>query len=300
MAEILDVGDSNPDGSPLDAKQRLWQRVGEERASKARKEELAEVDRLMAVKRTRVSDTLRRKLDQNVLNKQHFGPRVLEAVEERPKKTQLGEKAKQWRRDRDSHAESKREERAREKEEKAREREERVRERREDKAKEREQRAREKEEKARERGRSSTQEHTPRRRSRRGSRKEVRGEGIQERVRADKTQELSELNQLGIVQKHTRDRKMHTHAQHMFNHRIRVKPSPSDTAGARKSSSMLITGVGEEEEGAGMEKAAVEMVRKQSRLVLDNFLKIPSKKKRVLNRLSSMQIRDIGRAELIR
>lgn len=108
-------------------------------------------------------------------------------------------------------------------------------------------------------------------------------------MKESQNEELDTLRRRRIVQKKLADRRMKSSGHRMFNHRLYVNPTSKQRAG---SSSILITGEGEDD------VRSAEFVRQESQMYINNFLRDPSKNRRVLQRLNSTQIQSIQAIEI--
>ena len=106
--------------------------------------------------------------------------------------------------------------------------------------------------------------------------------------RESQKEELESLRSMKLVQSHLANRDARKRAMRMFNQRIFVKPAQVPS---HKGSSILVTGY---EEAATSQK----LLRQQSQVVIDNFFNIPRRSKRVLDKLSSEQVKHISDTEL--
>ena len=93
-------------------------------------------------------------------------------------------------------------------------------------------------------------------------------------------EELDTLRSMKLVQSHLGNREMLKRAMRMFNQRIN-----------EKGSTILVT---EYKESSAPKK----LFRQQSRMVIDNFFNIPSRNRRVLDKLNSEQVKKISDTEL--
>ena len=99
--------------------------------------------------------------------------------------------------------------------------------------------------------------------------------------------ELENLRSLRLVEQGVANRDMHTRAARMFH--VLMHP----TSAGRKPSSILVTGY----EPTDQSQVA-EMIRQQSQVVIDNIFNIPTRNRRVLSRLTSVQQKMISETEL--
>ena len=106
--------------------------------------------------------------------------------------------------------------------------------------------------------------------------------------RESQKEELESLRGMKLVQTHLANRDTRKRAMRMFNRRIYVKPAQVPN---HKGSSILVTGY---QEAATSQK----LLRQQSQVVIDNFFNIPRRNKRVLDKLSSEQVKQISDTEL--
>ena len=106
--------------------------------------------------------------------------------------------------------------------------------------------------------------------------------------RESQKEELESLRSMKLVQSHLANRDARKRAMRMFNQRIFVKPAQVPS---HKGSTILVTGY---EEAATSQK----LLRQQSQVVIDNFFNIPRRSKRVLDKLSSEQVKHISDTEL--
>jgi hypothetical protein len=74
----------------------------------------------------------------------------------------------------------------------------------------------------------------------------------------------------------------------MSNHRLMIKPHGRHREEGRKKSSVLVTSMEDSEEQAR------KLYREQSRVVIEGFMQAPSHKQRVLEKLSSSQVKRIS------
>ena len=101
-------------------------------------------------------------------------------------------------------------------------------------------------------------------------------------------EELDTLRSMKLVQSRLANREMLKRAMRMFNQRIYVNPT---SVPSRKGNSILVT---EYKESSAPKK----LFRQQSRMVIDNFFNIPTRSRRVLDKLNSEQVRKISDTEL--
>jgi len=101
-------------------------------------------------------------------------------------------------------------------------------------------------------------------------------------------EELDTLRSMKLVQSRLANREMLKQAMRMFNQRIYVNPT---SVPSRKGNSILVT---EYKESSAPKK----LFRQQSRMVIDNFFNIPTRSRRVLDKLNSEQVREISDTEL--
>ena len=106
--------------------------------------------------------------------------------------------------------------------------------------------------------------------------------------RESQKEELESLRSMKLVQSHLANRDTRKRAMRMFNQRIYVKPAQVPS---HKGSSILVTGY---QEAATSQK----LLRQQSQVVIDNFFNIPRRSRRVLDKLSSEQVKHISDTEL--
>ena len=106
--------------------------------------------------------------------------------------------------------------------------------------------------------------------------------------RESQKEELESLRGMKLVQAHLANRDTRKRAMRMFNQRIFMKPAQVPS---HKGSSILVTGY---QEAANSQK----LLRQQSQVVIDNFFNIPRRNKRVLDKLSSEQVKQISDIEL--
>ena len=106
--------------------------------------------------------------------------------------------------------------------------------------------------------------------------------------RESQKEELESLRSMKLVQAHLANRDTRKRAMRMFNQRIFMKPAQVPS---HKGSSILVTGY---QEAATSQK----LLRQQSQVVIDNFFNIPRRNKRVLDKLSSEQVKQISDIEL--
>ena len=106
--------------------------------------------------------------------------------------------------------------------------------------------------------------------------------------RESQKEELESLRSMKLVQAHLANRDTRKRAMRMFNKRIFMKPAQVPS---HKGSSILVTGY---QEAATSQK----LLRQQSQVVIDNFFNIPRRNKRVLDKLSSEQVKQISDTEL--
>ena len=106
--------------------------------------------------------------------------------------------------------------------------------------------------------------------------------------RESQKEELESLRGMKLVQAHLANRDTRKRAMRMFNQRIYMKPAQVPS---HKGSSILVTGY---QEAANSQK----LLRQQSQVVIDNFFNIPRRNKRVLDKLSSEQVKQISDTEL--
>ena len=106
--------------------------------------------------------------------------------------------------------------------------------------------------------------------------------------RESQKEELESLRSMKLVQSHLANRDTRKRAMRMFNQRIYVKPAQVPS---HKGSSILVTGY---QEAATSQK----LLRQQSQVVIDNFFNIPRRSRRVLDKLSTEQVKPISDTEL--
>ena len=106
--------------------------------------------------------------------------------------------------------------------------------------------------------------------------------------RESQKEELESLRSMKLVQSHLANRDTRKRAMRMFNQRIYVKPAQVPS---HKGSSILVTAY---QEAATSQK----LLRQQSQVVIDNFFNIPRRSRRVLDKLSSEQVKHISDTEL--
>lgn len=107
----------------------------------------------------------------------------------------------------------------------------------------------------------------------------------------EQVQELAAIEGMGIVRSSTGgDSKVRNHIRNhvarMSNHRLMIKPRGQRTE--RKKSSVLVTSMEDSEENAR------QLYRQESRVVIEGFMQAPSHKQRVLEKLSSSQVKRIS------
>lgn len=107
--------------------------------------------------------------------------------------------------------------------------------------------------------------------------------GRQDSSKESVRKELDEIQKMGVVRSSTASSVMlknhiRSHLSRMSNHRLTIKSGGLD----RKKSSVLVTMDDREEQER-------EMLRRQNKVVMNKFFEVPSRKQRMLERLSSMQ-----------
>ena len=117
-------------------------------------------------------------------------------------------------------------------------------------------------------------------------RREIGGR-FKEQVLEAQEEELDQLRSMEVVKKHLSKRETFARARRMFNRRVVPRPSSS------RHTSFLVSGYEEP-----VKEDVADYIRQQSVVVIDNFFSIPPKERRVLNRLTSTQMRWISDAEL--
>ena len=110
--------------------------------------------------------------------------------------------------------------------------------------------------------------------------------------RLEQIQELAAIKEMGIVRSSTDGNSqvnshLNNHIARMTNHRLMIKPQ-GRRGSERKKSSVLVTSMGDPEERAR------QLYREQSRVVIEGFMQAPSHKQRVLEKLSSSQLKRIS------
>lgn len=110
--------------------------------------------------------------------------------------------------------------------------------------------------------------------------------------RLEQIEELAAIEEMGIVRGSTDGnsrvkRHLHNHIARMTNHRLMIKPHGRRQS-ERKKSSVLVTSMGDPEEHAR------QLYREQSKVVIEGFMQAPSHKQRVLEKLSSSQVKRIS------
>ena len=113
------------------------------------------------------------------------------------------------------------------------------------------------------------------------------GSALEDKIMEAQEEELHELRTMKVVQKHLEKRETFARARRMFNRRVVARPTLSRRA------SFLVTAYEETDESE-----VADYIRQQSEFVIDNFFSIPPKERRVLDRLTSTQMRWISDAEL--
>ena len=118
-----------------------------------------------------------------------------------------------------------------------------------------------------------------------------------ERKKREQSQELADLEHLGVVGRSSSDKikdhlRNHIHSG-FSNHRLMIKPHGSRDS--RKKSSILVTMDDVEQ----LEETQLRNIyRQESKVVIDSFLQMPSRQQRVLEKLSETQIENISKAEV--
>ena len=122
---------------------------------------------------------------------------------------------------------------------------------------------------------------------------------LQEKRVLDQEQELRDIEGLSLVHEPSnREMLSHhvaSHVARLSNHRLTILPSSSSKGGGRgtdrKKSSVLVTSVEEDEDYVR------ELHRQQSRAFIETMIQCPSRQHRVLEKLSSEQMRKISSVE---
>lgn len=116
---------------------------------------------------------------------------------------------------------------------------------------------------------------------------------VQESRRREQVQELAAVEELGVVLTNTGENSrvrnhIHNHISRMSNHRLMIKPRRGGHGAERKKSSVLVTSMEDAEEKAR------QLYRQQSKVVIEGFMQAPTHKQRVLEKLSSTQVKRIS------
>lgn len=114
----------------------------------------------------------------------------------------------------------------------------------------------------------------------------------QENRRKEQVRELAAIEELGVVRSNTGEdsrvrNHIHNHITRMSNHRLTIKPHRGRGT-ERKKSSVLVTSMEDTEE------AARQLYHQQSKVVIEGFMQAPTHKQRVLDKLSSAQVKRIS------
>ena len=117
-------------------------------------------------------------------------------------------------------------------------------------------------------------------------RREIRSRFKRE-VMEDQEEDLDQLRSMKVVKKHLAERETFARARRIFNRRVVPRPTSA------RYTSFLVSGYKEP-----VEEDMADYIRQQSVVVIDNFFNIPPKERRVLDRLTSTQMRWISDAEL--
>ena len=116
------------------------------------------------------------------------------------------------------------------------------------------------------------------------------GEGVKKRRKEDE-EELKTLRRMGKVRERLKERdKVRDQAYKLFKHRYELDPEST-----QKSNCILVTGY---EDGVGSTHNAVELIRQQSIVVIENFFNQPANSRMVLSRLTSAQRDSIEAIEM--
>lgn len=111
---------------------------------------------------------------------------------------------------------------------------------------------------------------------------------IKMQKKSEQSKELSDIEEMGVVQTVKDDTKIRSHITRLCNHRLMFKARGHGPE--RKKSSLLVTldDWGEQE----WEEQTREDYKKESKVVIGTFLQVPSQKQRVLEKLSSTALKE--------